>query len=158
MVVFGTLQYVDMLAHATTPAMADEQQAWLSRAHDASQVVNGLGRSGFKQANDAVNSLAQRQDRVILNKLLNAREIIRIPGPDDGFGMLRQGCFFGQKADTAFVIHKAICRQQMLPTGLTGAQAEIVFLAITFAEGLCVKNTNVIQAGTANIHAETNCR
>lgn len=66
-----------------------------------------------------------------------------------------QGDAFGSKADSAFVKDEDVGGQEVLPA-LRGTPAEVVLFTVAAAEALGVEKADLIEAGSPDIHAETN--
>ena len=58
------------------------------------------------------------------------------------------------KAHAAKVAHEGVERVQVAPARLGGADAEVVFFAIAFAEVLFVKQAHGLQGGAVDVHAK----
>src|SRR5689334_16488315 len=55
------------------------------------------------------------------------------------------------------VINEGVAGKQMAPATRTGAQAEIVLLAVTATERFDVEQPDILQRGAPDVHAEADC-
>ncbi|MNM30975.1 hypothetical protein D3C81_415430 [compost metagenome] len=93
---------------------------------------------------------------ICLNETLHISMIIRMQLIQYPHRAIHQRLFIGREADSAFMIRIQIGRQYVEPTGFQGALAQVIFFAIAAAKFFRVKITDLVQAGAADIHAETN--
>ena len=156
--------------HATAPSRASSACSSSTLARPASRAtsssmcrctpppswcdsISTTGRSMLAEQGGGHRE-AERRHRVRLDVLCDDPGVVRI-APGERVHAPRPALVLaGAEADRAFVEHERVAGQTVRPAALAGAHAEVVFLAIAAAERLGVEAADLVQRGTADIHAE----
>ncbi len=90
----------------------------------------------------------------VLDELRDAERVIGVAFGEDLVGAGDPGIGGVAETAAAFVLNERVAGDMVTPAARARPQAEVVLLAVALAECFAIERTDVLQGGTADVHAE----